>query len=248
MCIRDRPDPLDYYQLDGNGWGSSIVESPADDHQGDDLLGPLEDVDKSLLQDTRHEFWREWHDIRSRLQSWSMDVSAIQSPVSPLGEPNPDQRDLVHINESFRSSALLYTERLAYPHLPSSASNFQDLVRTALSDITALEITSCVNKFLLWPLFIIGTECVDPADRRTVRQRCVEIQRESGFFNNLSVLEVLERVWSETATRKDGSSVDEVEEVRRRRRDSTGEMGRKWGQAFRWRRAMDRADGEYIVV
>lgn len=232
--------------MDGNGWGPSIIDSPQEEK--DDVLGSLEDVNRSLQHDTRHEFWEEWHDIRSRLQSWSMDSSAFPTTTSPLDGSNSEQRDLVNINESFRSSAVLYTERLAHPHLPSSAPNFQDLVSTALSHITALSVTSCVNKFLLWPLFIIGTECVTPSDRLTVRQRCVEIQRESGFFNNLSVLEVLERVWSETATRQDGSGVDEVEEVKRRRRDSTGEMGRRWGQAFRWRRAMDRVDGEYIVV
>lgn len=246
--FKPRPfNPADFDRLDGNGWGAPISDS---DDEATTSLNAEHDKDA----DTRHEFWTEWHDIRSRLQSWSMDYSSIPAPPSPTGGQSsaspsnplgPEQRDLVHINESFRSSALLYTERLASPHLPSSAPCFQNLVSQALFHITALSITSCVNKFLLWPLFIIGTECVDEGHRANVRQRCVEIQRESGFFNNLSVLEVLERVWRETGTGMEGG---EVEEVRRRRRDSISAKGGRYGQAFRWRRAMDRVDGEYIIV
>ena len=61
-----------------------------------------------------------------------------------------------------------------------------------------------------------------------MRARCVEIQRESGFFNNLSVLEVLERAW------RDPEAYAPAE----------GDAP----QPFRWRRAMSKVDGEYIVV
>ncbi|GAB7352803.1 hypothetical protein MBLNU459_g3421t1 [Dothideomycetes sp. NU459] len=237
-------DPMDYTKLDGNGWGAPIITSSDEEDPGN-----LPD-EQTPAPDSRHEFWVEWHDIRSRLQSWSMDPSSVSSPQTPIESSagheqfQLEQRDLVHINESFRSSALLYTERLAHPLLPSSSPNFQNLVRSALAQITALPVTSCVNKFLLWPLFIAGTECVDLKDRALVRDRCVEIQRESGFFNNLSVLEVLERVWKETGH---GMAGGDMEEIRLRRRDSSSPSGR-YGQAFRWRRAMDRVDGEYIIV
>ncbi|KAJ9619300.1 hypothetical protein H2203_008629 [Taxawa tesnikishii (nom. ined.)] len=231
-------DPSEFDRLDGNGWGATIPEEDAAG-SADEEIRPM---------DERHEFWSEWHDIRARLQAWEMDVSTLPSPSaqSPGGyqQLGPEQRDLVHISESFRYSALLYTERLAHPTLASSSQNFQGLVSQALFHITALSITSCVHKFLLWPLFMTGTECVDEGHRATIRHRCVEIQRESGFFNNLSGLEVLERVWKETGSAMEGG---EVEEVRRRRRDSTS-SGKRWGQAFRWRRAMDRIDGEYIVI
>ena len=71
-------------------------------------------------------------------------------------------------------------------------------------------------------MFIAGTECVEVSDRANVRERCVEIQKESGFYNNLSVLEVLERVWAEQGEESDGG---EEEEVIRRRKDSTGAQG-----------------------
>lgn len=226
--------PEDYYRLDGNGWSTPLEDYDSEPYMPNTYSYP----------DSRTEFWTEWHDIRSRLQSWSMDYNSIPGPSSPSGAGGssssslgPEQRDLVHINESFRSSALLYTERLANPHLPSSAPNFQQLVAQGLFHITALSITSCVNKFLLWPLFIIGTECSDPSHRATVRSRCVEIQRESGFFNNLSVLEVLERAWreSDTETESFGCAAQAAQ-------------GMQAQAPFKWRKAMDRVDGEYIVV
>lgn len=225
-------DPMDFTKLDGNGWGTPIVSSDEEDVN-----------DQSSLTDARHEFWSEWNDIRARLQSWSMNAST-EAAANESETMGPEQRDMIHINESFRSSALLYTERLAHPHLPSSSPNFQKYVREALTHITSISVTSCVNKFLLWPLFIAGTECVEISDRTNVRERCVEIQKESGFYNNLSVLEVLERVWAEQGEESDGG---EEEEVIRRRKDSTGAQG-GFGQAFRWRKAMNRVDGEYIIV
>jgi hypothetical protein len=226
---------MDFSRLDGNGWGALLADVP------DDL-----DTVFREPSDTRQEFWKEWHDIRSRLETWSMDSPCLSptAPDSSAASLEPGQRDLTHINESFRSSALLYTERLAHPFLPSSSPKFQAHVRNALSHIAALEITSCVNKFLLWPLFISGTECVDTADQKLVRDRCIEVQIESGFFNNISVLDVLEKVWAENDTQdvQDADS-DEVQ----RRRNSAKENGDRV-QAFRWRKAMDRVDGEYLVI
>ncbi|EMC95104.1 hypothetical protein BAUCODRAFT_72261 [Baudoinia panamericana UAMH 10762] len=231
--------PLDYEHIDGNGWGTPIISSD------EDADGTADEGLAATTQDERREFWEDWHDLRNRLQAWQMDASVVPA-AHDRTQIDAGYRDLDHINESFRYSALLYTERLASPVLPSSHPQFQTLVSQALYHITALSVTSCVNKFLLWPLFIIGTECVDEGHRNIIRTRCVEIQRESGFFNNLSGLEVLERVWREVGENTQGN---EVEEVRVRRRDSeAGRRGARYGQAFRWRKAMDRADGEYIVI
>lgn len=247
----------DYENIDGNGWGTPILSSDEDaDAPADDGVSALPIFSEGgEYPDEREEFWLEWHDIRKRLQEWQME--SLPTPTDPALVHG--HRDLQHINESFRCSALLYITRLAHPVLPSSHPNFQNLVSRALYHITSLEITSCVNKFLLWPLFMVGTECVDEGHRAVIRQRCIEVQKESGFFNNLSGLEVLERVWNElpglSDVHDDGSPESrEGEEIKARRRDSmeSGRIGgngkRRWGQAFRWRRAMDRVDGEYIVI
>jgi hypothetical protein len=216
---------FDFANLDGNGWRTAV-------HDPVDQLHPT-------AEELRSTFWTEWHDIRTRLQEWEIETPSEHpanscSAVASSLTMSPTQAALVHISESFRYAALLYTERLAHPTPASSALNFQNLVAQGLYHICQIGVTSCVNKFLLWPLFIIGTECVDPEHRAIVRQRCVEIQRESGFFNNLSGLEVLEKVWQED----DEGGVQP---------QSQGSFGTQQ-QAFRWRRAMDRVDGEYIMI
>jgi hypothetical protein len=220
-----KPKRQDFYSfnfdnLDGNGWGTLI----------DEPVSPL----TPTATNRQSMFWSEWDDIRTRLQVWDMD-----SEAGPL-DPSSAQSALLHMNESFRYAALLYTERLAHQTPASSAFNFQNLVGQGLFHISQIGVSSCMNKFLLWPLFIIGTECVGPEHRAMVRQRCIEIQRESGFFNNLSGLEVLEKVWQEQDTR----GIGEGSQAQHTGQDPFGAPL----QTFRWRRAMNRVDGEYIVI
>jgi len=206
-----------FANMDGNGWGTPIYERQPP-------FSPTH-------EDGRSTFWAEWQDVRTRLQEWEFRSPKGARPEAPL---SPAQSALVHISESFRYAALLYTERLAHPTIPASAPNLQHLVSQGLFHIAQVGITSCVNKFLLWPLFILGTECVEAGQRAMIRQRCIEIQRESGFFNNVSGLEVLERVWRED---------DEWAHA------GGGNLAaRPNGHPFRWRKAMDRVDGEYIVL
>ena len=197
---------LNYSRFDGNGW-SSMPEEEEDIYPAN--------------HDPRNQFWTEWYAIRKALEDWRLDVtpSASSTPSSPA---EVNRRDLLNISESFRHSALLYTERLAYPHLPSAATNFQTLVTKALTYIQAVKS----DVYLLWPLFITGTECVEESHRAVIRERCWEIQKDSGFFNNISGLELLEKIW------KNGEQ---------------GDVGD--GAGFKWRRAMRLADeGEYIVI
>lgn len=216
----------DYYsmnhnRLDGDGW---------------DPLSPDEDIPTPDMSDSRVQFWREWTEVRNALQDWRLDSSKASSPKSP-----EDYLDLNNISESFRYSALLYTERLAFPHLPSTHPNFQQLVSQALHFITSVKS----DVFLLWPLFITGTECVSAEGRHLIRERCLDIQKDSGFFNNISGLELLEKVW------RDDGDPNGVDEVCVHSIGASGGMnhdGRGCGAGFKWRKAMDRVDGEYIVV
>lgn len=232
-------DARDYVHLDGNGWGSSIHASGSP--------GTSWTVPSRPAPDSRTEFWAEWHDIRARLQDWQMDLSALSASIctsdADVIRSGTGQGDMMHISESFRYAALLYTERLAHPLLPSASHQFQQHVTKALLHITALPVTSCVNKFLLWPLFLAGTECVDASQHSVIRSRCIEIQRESGFYNNLSGLDVLERVWSDVDV-----GHNDAGEMKARKRDSEYPGAGPLRQAFRWRLAMDRTDGEYLLI
>ncbi|KAL8689380.1 MAG: hypothetical protein Q9218_004942, partial [Villophora microphyllina] len=143
---------MNYNRYDGNGWSSVLSDEEA-----------RNDNDR----DPRAQFWKEWADIRQSLLDWKLGQQA--SGALDSAEAQGDRQDVSHISESFRFSALLYTERLAYPHLPSAHPNFQSLVTQALFHISNVRS----DVFLLWPLFITGTECVSEEGRRLIRERCL---------------------------------------------------------------------------
>ncbi|KAM5462118.1 hypothetical protein MferCBS49748_006766, partial [Microsporum ferrugineum] len=152
-------------------------------------------------------------------------------PASPLSHVNPaNLPEISNISESFRYSALLYLERLAHPTTPSAHPRIQTLVTAALHYIRAVQS----DVFLLWPLFVVGSECTEEGDRAVIRERCCDIQRDSGFVNNLSCLQLLERIWQEEDPNGGHATQGAL-------------LG---GQAFRWRRIIDsqRLTDEYIVV
>lgn len=117
--------------------------------------------------------------------------------------------------------------------------------------------------FLLWPLFITGSECVLEEHRAMIRRRCTDISKDSGFFNNLSCLELLEKIWGENqgtgainrTPDSNGMYHDQVPENAAAAFANNGvplnniQPGvREHG--FRWDRVMQskRADGEYMMV
>ena len=223
--------PLDYYSMstpryDGNGWAHMLAD---------------EDLPRDPL-DTRAQFWTEWKAIRRALQDWQLDPATPNTTFMPAHSPTAhgDHLDLLHISESFRYSALLYTERLAFPHLPSSHPNFSNLVSQALMHISLVQ----TDVFLLWPLFITGTECVSLEDRRMIRLRCLDIQRDSGFFNNVTGLELLEKIWRLDDS-PDGAVTGSQAAASCPRVCGHGSSD---GQGFKWRMAMEKKGEEYIVV
>lgn len=185
--------------------------------------------------DPQTQFAVEWQATRQELLDWQFDTSTV-----PLYS-NVNTLDLNHISESFRYSALLYTERLAYPSTPSSAPRFQSLVGRAILHIQAVKS----DVYLLWPLFITGTECVLPEHRDLVRKRCLAIQEDSGFFNNMSTLSLLDKVWEDADqdVGRDGlvSGLGAMCGVEAAHRDEQA-------GPFKWRKAMGKVDGEYIVI
>ena len=230
----------DYYSmhpghLDGNGW-TSLESQPAD------------------VPNSRTDFFTEWSSIRQELVDWRFDPSnlplSMQSPS--FHDSDINTVDLNNISECFRYSALLYTERLAYPSTSSSAQNFQSLVDRAIHHIKLVKS----DVFLLWPLFITGTECVLTSHRDLVRKRCLAIQEDSGFFNNMSTLTLLERIWSGNEGRETTPQPQYQQQPQQQQQityatspsSTSSLLGAGCSGAFKWRKAMETVDGEYIVI
>ncbi|KAH6626308.1 fungal-specific transcription factor domain-containing protein [Chaetomium sp. MPI-SDFR-AT-0129] len=214
------PHPINSsVRFDGNGYPAPTLED-------DDVLGsgsvPQQQQQQvqspTAYDDPRSVFWREWKEARQALQTYEFDNARVRaslttppqpsasSATSPVGsmssslppvQPTGSQiRDLGSLSEAFRYAALLYTERLASPNVPSNHNNFRNLVSQVVYYATSLEAGSAAEKFLLWPLFVAGSECVNELQQGIVRSKCREIMARSGYMNNLAALEVLERLWA----------------------------------------------------
>lgn len=169
-----------------------------------DLTTKVEDDDETLasamyssvsFDERQYLFWREWKAARQELQDWRFDAASVA--MSLPGSPTTGQvRDLEAVSEAFRYAALLYSERLANPQVPSTHSNFQNLVSQVVHHATSLETSSAAEKFLLWPLFVAGSECIVESQQSIIRDKCRGIMSRSGYMNNLAALAILERLWS----------------------------------------------------
>jgi hypothetical protein len=220
MVVGPFPMIQPYSNFDGNGWSQVLND---DDIWTSKSLG--------LVSDTETQFWTEWRQIRNDLQRWSLDTSLFDASSSEASLLLPEQRDdLANISESFRYSALLYTERLASPGASSSDANIQNWVQRSLKFIKLVKS----DVFLLWPLFITGSECASEEDRSVIRERCLDIQKDSGFFNNQSCLELLEKVWKANPPLSTGHG--------------TSVSQRNHGFKFTNIIREEKNDGEYIVV
>lgn len=217
-------------------------------------------------------FWTEWYSLRQRLESWRFDPPSSTSMPSPpptaastiptwnspnfIPDPSPPSvpsvtyhvapenlQDVYQISECFRHAALLYCERLAEPSLPSQHPRIQHLVHLAMHCLRAVQS----DVYLLWPLFIVGSECVQEDHRAAIRDRCKDISKDSGFVNNLSCLELLEKIWSEHS---EDSSYPVYPSELGPPPPLDGSSSSITSQAFRWSRVMQakRGGGEYMVA
>lgn len=175
-------------RYDGSSFGPTLEE----EHSASPGLSPT-----SAYDDHRSTFWREWKDARIALQSWEFDAHRVLASLpAGLSAGSAQIRDLSSLSEAFRYAALLYTERLASPNVAASHNNFRNLVSQVVYYATSLEAGSSAEKFLLWPLFVAGSECVNELQQGMVRSKCREIMARSGYMNNLAALDVLERIWA----------------------------------------------------
>ncbi|TAQ84590.1 hypothetical protein B7494_g7092 [Chlorociboria aeruginascens] len=220
----------DFYNLNPHNFDGNVFATTIDDEATFPSLN--QQTRCTDHDDPRTTFWSEWKSARLALQEWEFSPSRLIASLSIT--PSATQlRDFGYISEAFRYSALLYTERLAWPSLPSSHLTFQNLVSQVLFYVTSLEHGSGAEKFLLWPLFISGSECVNELQQSIVRSKCREIMSKSGYLNNLAGLEVLEKLWAE----REAVAGD----------DRLG-LGLAYGGPFRWSRFMEGVEGEWIMV
>jgi hypothetical protein len=222
-------------------WPSETHRPSINPFTGLPMASPLGNMDVNPADDmpsndARQEIWSSWTQVRSRLRSWSRDpLSCPPTPLFNQTASKPDNEALLvcHTSEVFRHASLLFAERLAFPHIPPSSQQIQHLVSATLHHFSSIPDSSALNRVLLWPLMVAGTECITPNHRDVIRLRCGDAMRESGFFAGLSGLDVLERVWA-----ADDAAWDPQAGMGWESKGHMPLLSSLGGQAGRWRRAM----------
>lgn len=154
----------------------------------------------------RSTFWREWKEAHTALQTWEFDAQRLATSLPNSASQN-QIRDVNFLSEAFRYAALLYIERLASPNIPSNHNNFRNLVSQVIYYATSLDAGSGAEKFLLWPLFVAGSECVNELQQNIIRNKCRDIMSRSGYMNNMAAMDVLERLWHANGVASPGSKL-----------------------------------------
>ncbi|KAI1811911.1 fungal-specific transcription factor domain-containing protein [Poronia punctata] len=172
-------------------------------YDGNEFVSKLDEERLPPFDDHRARFLREWKEAHMALQTWEFDAQRMLASLPNSASQN-QIRDLNFLSEAFRYAALLYLERLASPNIPSNHNNCRNLVSQVIYYTTSLEAGSSAEKFLLWPLFVAGSECVNELQQNIVRSKCRDIMTRSGYMNNMAVIDVLERLWSEDVTTPGG--------------------------------------------
>lgn len=176
---------IPHHRFDGNGFVTTLDD--------EELLNSVA-CSSPVYDDNKSTFWREWKEARVALQNWEFDAHRLMASL-PGSTTAAQIRDLGSLSEAFRYAALLYTERLASPGVKSSHGSFQNLVSQVVFYATSLEAGSPAEKFLLWPLFVAGSECGNELQQDIIRSKCKDIMTRSGYMNNLAALEVLDQIW-----------------------------------------------------
>ena len=134
-------------------------------------------------------------------------VRRYQYPGQGLQSESDDEetmhaeRDRFHCCEGFRHALLIYILRV-FTHSTSreqqkTQSRISFLSRVCLDHVAACRSTSIIQKQLLFPVFIAGSETRNIGHREFAEEYCKRWFRKFGYQMYLTVLDVMETVWTE---------------------------------------------------
>jgi hypothetical protein len=103
-----------------------------------------------------------------------------------------------HCIEAWRHAILLYAHRVFQPRQNDyQIRKVEHLARVILDGVRCIPQTAVIQKQLLLPVFLAGSEFETEWDRSFVRQYCKHWSEVSRFYHFESVAELLEGIWSD---------------------------------------------------
>ena len=173
--------------LDTNSmYESKIIESEEDDE--DDGDGDVE-----MEVDLDSGFWPASDELESKLEQWTC--------------PECPDTNLVDLAEAYRHCAfiILYRKQRSFlTSFPQDSpgrtlallkSKITDSVSSTITHIQAVPVRSLPECGLLFPLFLVGGETLEPKSIELVRARMQALLNDRGFGNIAKAQEVLEELW-----------------------------------------------------
>lgn len=116
-----------------------------------------------------------------------------------LSEEDPDaRRDRFHCIEAWRHAILLYTCRV-FTRLqdPAGLRKITYLARVTLDHVRCISRKSFIQKQVLLPVFLAGSEVDDETDRSWIREYCRYWSAAARFYMFESTRFLLEDIWND---------------------------------------------------
>ena len=114
-------------------------------------------------------------------------------------EDDPDaRRDRFHCIEAWRHAILLYTCRVfTRSQDPAGLRKINHLARVTLDHVRCISRRSFIQKQVLLPVFLAGSEVGDDGDRSLIREYCRHWSTASRFYMFESARFLLEDIWKD---------------------------------------------------
>ena len=119
-----------------------------------------------------------WHDYRNACNAWKYAILLYLARV-------------------------LKWDRVGRSRLPEATS----LSRLILDSVRSCRPVSSLRKQLLFPLFLAGSESMDPYSRRFVKDYCEEWYRNSRYTMFMEALILLQDIWAQKDMKEDDYGV-----------------------------------------
>lgn len=136
------------------------------------------------------------------LNHWKNELDPAQQEQSPgLSENDAarqlhDQQDRFHCAEAWRCALLLYIESVFKRDMEKRSFTLNWLVRRTLDHIRCCRRTSQIQKQLLLPIFLAGSETSDEGMRSFTREYCAYWTQKSRYSMFNSVPTILDEIWT----------------------------------------------------
>jgi hypothetical protein len=157
----------------------------------------------SIYDKTTRMEWTIFNDLPVRIVVEDVksfiNVEAVSfDDMESLEDDTGAKLNRFHCVEAWRHAILLYALRVFVPRQNNyQIRKIQHLARLILNGVRCIPQTEVIQKQLLLPVFLAGSELETEWDRSFVRQYCKHWSEVSRFYHFESVAELLEGIWKD---------------------------------------------------